>query len=138
MGELSAIREFPVWPMGVRSMWRSYLTIAIRRFMRDRVASILNILGLGTGFATVILVVLFLLDELSYDRHWPNHQNIYRISAGSGFVQADSSPPDPALWMKLDFSSVEHAARILPQQLALRVDEIKMVETVFATDPEFF
>lgn len=49
-------------------MFWNYIKISFRKFIRQKFYSLLNILGLATGMATVILIMLYVLDEVSYDR----------------------------------------------------------------------
>lgn len=49
-------------------MIRNYFKIAWRNIIRYRANSIINILGLGIGLTCVILIALFIQDELSYDK----------------------------------------------------------------------
>jgi putative ABC transport system permease protein len=60
-------------------MFRNYLTIAIRNLWRNKAFSAINIFGLAIGLTTCLLIVLFVLDELSYDRHFPKADQIYRM-----------------------------------------------------------
>ena len=79
-------------------MYRSYLLTAFRNLSRNRGFSIINILGLGVGLATCLLILLYVLDELSYDRYNTKAASIYRVDAdirfgGLQFIQA--AAPDP-------------------------------------------
>ena len=60
-------------------MIRNYLTIALRNIIRHKLFSFINIAGLAIGLACVIFVLLFIRDELSYDRWIPDTRNLYRI-----------------------------------------------------------
>ncbi len=51
---------------------------AIRIILKDKFHSILNIIGLALGLCCSILVLLFVQNELSYDRHHENADRIYR------------------------------------------------------------
>ena len=57
-------------------MIRHYLTIALRNIFRNKVFSLITTVGLSIGMATFVLVLLWVMDELSYDRF---HENIDRI-----------------------------------------------------------
>ncbi|HVU53854.1 MAG TPA: ABC transporter permease [Puia sp.] len=72
-------------------MFKNYLKIALRSIMRHKAYSIINISGLAIGMASSILILLWVQNELSYDR-WHKHANqIYRItSAAEGFKTAVS------------------------------------------------
>ena len=60
-------------------MFKNYLSTAIRNLLNNRLYSAINIFGLAIGLASCILILLFVLDELSYDRFWTNDDNTYRV-----------------------------------------------------------
>jgi len=60
-------------------MLKSYLKIAFRNLLKYKVYSIINIFGLSVGLACCILIMLFVRDELSYDRFHRNADQIYRV-----------------------------------------------------------
>jgi putative ABC transport system permease protein len=60
-------------------MLRNYLLTAWRNLLRSRVYSIVNISGLCLGLACAMLIVLYLKDELSFDRFHVNSDHIYRL-----------------------------------------------------------
>ena len=66
-------------------MFKNYFKVAIRNFLRYKTFSLINIFGLAIGIACSILISLFVLDELSYDRYHENAKNIYRIAV-DGFI----------------------------------------------------
>ncbi len=55
------------------------LKITFRNFIKYRTYSLLNILGLATGITSTILISLYVIDELSYDKFWENSDNIHRV-----------------------------------------------------------
>ena len=59
------------------------LTIALRNIARHKLHSFINIAGLAVGLACVFFVLLFIRDELSYDKWIPGTQNLYRIEKTS-------------------------------------------------------
>lgn len=61
-------------------MIRNYILTTIRSMRRDWVYAIINIGGLALGVACFIVLGLYLESELTYDRHVPNHENIYRVA----------------------------------------------------------
>ena len=65
------------------AMLRYYLMITIRNLRRHKTYSILNITGLAIGIACCILVLLYVQDELSYDRYHTKASQIYRIALTS-------------------------------------------------------
>lgn len=70
-------------------MFKNYFKTAFRNFRRNKVYSIINILGLSLGLACGMLIILYVKDEVSYDRFHENVGQIYRI--GMKRVQPDGS-----------------------------------------------
>jgi putative ABC transport system permease protein len=60
-------------------MWRHYLSIATRGILGHRLYSVINIAGLAVGLTCSIFVILFVRDELSYDKWIPDTGNLYRL-----------------------------------------------------------
>ena len=60
-------------------MFRSYIVAALRNLARNRLYAGINIVGLAAGFAAAILIALFIRDELSFDRFWPDYQRVYLV-----------------------------------------------------------
>ena len=60
-------------------MLRNYLIVALRNIIRNRVFSVINILGLAIGLACSILIFLWVQDELNADRFHKDGERIYRI-----------------------------------------------------------
>lgn len=60
-------------------MLLNYLKIAFRNLLRNRFFSFVNILGLSVGIVSTIMVILFVKEELAYDKHHSRHEHIYRV-----------------------------------------------------------
>lgn len=60
-------------------MFRNYLKIAFRSLRKSKGFTALNIIGLASGLAVCLLIVLYVTDELSYDRYNTGADRIYRI-----------------------------------------------------------
>jgi putative ABC transport system permease protein len=60
-------------------MLKNLLTISFRSLLKDKVYSIINILGLTIGITCSLFLLMYILDEFSYDRYHKNANNIYRI-----------------------------------------------------------
>jgi putative ABC transport system permease protein len=58
---------------------RNYLLVLLRTLQREKLYAAINIAGLSLGVACCLLLGLFLWSELTYDRHFNNYQNIYRV-----------------------------------------------------------
>ncbi|HEV3324517.1 MAG TPA: FtsX-like permease family protein [Puia sp.] len=57
----------------------NYYTTAVRTITRNKVYSIINILGLTIGLSACMVVATVVIDDLSYDRQWKNSPRLYRI-----------------------------------------------------------
>jgi putative ABC transport system permease protein len=124
-------------------MLRSYLVAAWRSARRDRFYALLNVLGLGLGFAAAILIGLFARDELSYDRFLPDYQDVYRaqlnFSEPSGRTESMQVVPERlAAEMRLDFPEIAATARMVSQTAALRHGEVEAIEPIHSADADFF
>ena len=62
-------------------MLYNYLKIAFRNILTQKTASLVNILGLAIGISGFLIIFLYLLNEKSYDKHWEDSENIYRINS---------------------------------------------------------
>ncbi len=59
-------------------MFKSYVTIALRNFWKYRSYTVINLIGLAIGFASVLMIIAYLRFELSYDTSYSNADRIYR------------------------------------------------------------
>jgi putative ABC transport system permease protein len=60
-------------------MFKNYIKIAIRNLWRHKGYSLINLIGLAVSLTTCLLIFLYVQDELSYDDHWKDAENIYRL-----------------------------------------------------------
>ena len=63
-------------------MFSNHLKTALRNLLRHKTFSCVNIVGLAVGMACTILILLWVQDELSYDRFHNNANNIYLVLRG--------------------------------------------------------
>jgi putative ABC transport system permease protein len=94
-------------------MIKNYFKIAWRNLVRNKVYSLINIVGLAIGMTACALIGLYVIDENQYDKHHQDGERIYRIASeakGEKFVAA-SAPI--ANGLKRDFPEVEQATRLL-------------------------
>ncbi|MDX1410097.1 MAG: ABC transporter permease, partial [Saprospiraceae bacterium] len=61
-------------------MLRNYFKIAWRNLLRNRSYALINIVGLAIGLACFMLIMLFVRDELGYDRFHEDGDRIYRVA----------------------------------------------------------
>lgn len=60
-------------------MIRNFFIIAFRNIARNKAATVINVTGLATGLAAALLILLWVLNELSFEKFNPNAANIYRV-----------------------------------------------------------
>ncbi len=60
-------------------MFKNYLKFALRIFWKDRFYATLNVIGLATGIAVSLIILLYLQNDLTYDQHHQKHEQVYRI-----------------------------------------------------------
>ncbi|MGH7451343.1 MAG: ABC transporter permease, partial [bacterium] len=94
-------------------MLKNYLKIAFRNLVKNKTYALINIAGLAIGMACCVLILFYVYDELSYDRHHENAERIYRLTASyptTGKHWACIGPPvGPAL--KAAIPEIEQVAR---------------------------
>jgi putative ABC transport system permease protein len=97
-------------------MFKNYLKVAFRSLLKRKVFSLINILGLATGMAVCLLIVLFIQDELSFDKFQTKGDRIYRVALDriypgrhTGYAMIPSSIGDA---IKHEFPEVEQCVRI--------------------------
>ncbi|WP_149303966.1 ABC transporter permease [Pareuzebyella sediminis] len=97
-------------------MFKNYIKIAWRSLKKQPFFTFLNTLGLAIGMAGGLLISLYIYDELSFDKMFPDADRIYRINAdirfgGSDMKSAEVSAP-MAQAIQNDFSQIETTTRI--------------------------
>jgi putative ABC transport system permease protein len=60
-------------------MLSNYIKIALRQLLKNKTFSLINILGLSVGVACCTLLALFIQDEFSYEKHFNDHERVYRL-----------------------------------------------------------
>ncbi|MBW7840988.1 MAG: ABC transporter permease, partial [Chitinophagaceae bacterium] len=70
-------------------MFKNYFKIAYRNLKRNKIFSFINIAGLALGLASAMLIILYVKDEVSFDRFHSNVSHIYRIVNKSHFLGED-------------------------------------------------
>jgi putative ABC transport system permease protein len=61
-------------------MFKIYLLVALRKLAKEKLYVTINILSLAIGIGSFLILALYIRSELTFDQHFTNHENIYRIS----------------------------------------------------------
>lgn len=127
-------------------MLRNYFLIAVRSLTKHKFYSIINVVGLATGIAACLVIVLFIQNELSYDRHYENADRIYRVNGeikfgGNHYKLAVASAPFANAAVQT-FPEIESAVRFRTRGSYLvkrteTADNIKENDVAW-TDSTFF
>ena len=125
-------------------MFKNYLKTAWRNLIKHKTFSFINIAGLSIGITICFIIMLFVQDELSYDRFNKNADRIVRVVFkadinGGKIFEANVMPPVAAA-MKNDYPEVEDATRLNvagATKITYKDKAFKDDELVFV-DPNFF
>ena len=117
-------------------MLRNYLMVAFRVLTANKLFSFINILGLTIGLSVFILIAMFVNYELSYDKQYSDHEEIYRVERNFldgneiSLALATNAPPVAPL-LNQDFDEVKSATRILRDSLPVVIGELRLMEDSF-------
>ncbi|MEJ0031999.1 MAG: ABC transporter permease [Bacteroidota bacterium] len=112
----------------------NYLTIAFRNLAKYKVFSFINIVGMAISLASCLLISIFVVDELSYDKHLEDADRkfrVYNIASQEGATRYLPIVPYAfALHMKADFPEIEEATRVMDtyQAQMFQLGDVKTME----------
>ncbi len=125
-------------------MLKNYLKIVLRNIKRHKGYSFINITGLALGMACCLLITIWVLDELSYDKFHENAARLYRVEENQHYsgrlfhVNVTPYPLAPAL--KEEIPEIIDASRyVWAGGLLFRYgDKVFFEDNIRAVDPSFF
>ncbi len=121
-------------------MIRSYLKIAFRNLMKYRFISFINLFGLAVGLTCCLLILAFIMNELSYDKYNKNADRIYRVTRSfnnqDGVVSLNLSTVAPpfGVYLPTDFPEIEKMTRLLKNGLT----PLRYGENLYNEDDIYF
>jgi putative ABC transport system permease protein len=122
-------------------MFRNYLKVALRNIIRHKGYSIINVAGLAIGMACALLILLWIQDELSYDRFHQNADRLHlvaltqRLETGQQTIPTQQAPLGPLL--KENIPEISECARFREYSYTLAYDERTFQEEIYFADPSF-
>ena len=128
-------------------MIRNYLKIALRNLMKYKFISFINLFGLTVGLTCCLLILTYILHEISYDRFHPHADRTYRVTRvfnnpETGSVSLTLSTIAPAFGplLRNDFPEIESMTRTLNNGTAAIRYEEKMFneQNTYFADDRFF
>jgi putative ABC transport system permease protein len=97
-------------------MFKNYFKTAFRNLSKNKFYTSINIIGLAAGLATCLLILLYVLDELSYDKYNINADRIYRVNNeikfGGNYFDLAQTPALMGSTMVREFPQVEQYTRL--------------------------
>jgi putative ABC transport system permease protein len=97
-------------------MLKNYLKIALRNLWKQKSFSAINLFGLATGLSCFLLIALYVIDEMSYDRYNKKADRIYRINSdilfGGNALALPVTSDMMGATMKKDYPQVEEYTRV--------------------------
>ena len=97
-------------------MFSNFLKTAWRNLLKNKVFSVINILGLAIGLSCFLLISMYVLDELSYDKYNDKSARIYRVHSDIRFGGSDLilpvSPDIMGATLKKDYPEIEEFTRL--------------------------
>jgi putative ABC transport system permease protein len=125
-------------------MIKNYLLLAVKHLRKQKVFSLVNILGLTVGISCCLMIFLFILNELSYDKFHTHAKDIYRVMRTGEFNGDEKEipylSPAYATALKNDYpDAIRQAVRVMPDNDLLSYKNISYNEKkVYLTDSNFF
>lgn len=108
------------------AMFKNYLLVAFRNFKNQKVFSILNITGLALGLACTLLILLWVQDELGYDKFHNNGDETYRLILEKSTSEVFRVPVTPAPlgpFLKENYPEIEQITRCSSAPRTLKYGE---------------
>lgn len=122
-------------------MFRNYLKITFRALHRQRVYAMTNIVGLAVGLACCYVIMLYVMNELSYDRYHENEARIFRVLSEKEDTNTivGAGPYRLAPVLQSDLPEVEAVTRLRMDEVLIRKEESFIKEERLArVDQTFF
>jgi len=127
-----------------RLMLKNYVLIALRNLRKHRFYSFINVAGLSVGIGICLVILLFVLNEISFDRHHVFADRIYRVHSKIDFAgnhyDMTYAPAPMAATLAADYPEVEAAIRFRERGSYLIKRETENIKenNVMWTDKDFF
>ncbi|MGD9328941.1 MAG: ABC transporter permease [Cyclobacteriaceae bacterium] len=125
-------------------MLKNYFLVALRNIIKQKFYAFINILGLTVGISATLFIILYVSDELSYDRFHSNIDNMYRVGLhgrlGGQDVRVTSTPPPLVAALKSEVPGIKDAVRLWERNnMIISYEELVFTEdNLFLTDSTFF
>lgn len=124
-------------------MFRNYFKTAFRNLLQHKIYSVINIAGLSIGLACAMLIMLYVQDEVSYDRFHKNASQLYRIDKHTKKDDGSTANgsftgyfPGPRFSAKIP--EIQSFVRFQPTQADIKTGADIQSQAVCLADTNFF
>jgi len=124
-------------------MFRYFIKSTFRNLIKNKVYSVINLVGLSIGIAAFLLLFLWIRDELSYNKFHKNYEDIYRLY--SEYNERDNTwetplTPDLAAPILVEqYPSIKNSVRLNNKPSSVKIgDQLFNEINLYYTDPSFF
>ena len=124
-------------------MFHNYLVTALRNLVRHKLYSFINIAGLAVGMTCAMLIILFVRDELSYDKWIPGSENLWRVEItyhvpGRSDAIVTAQVPIPIVAaMREQIPEVRSGTRLVREGMTLTAGDRQFSQNIGVVDPNF-
>ncbi len=124
-------------------MLKNYFRIAYRNLVKYKVYSFVNIIGFSIALVPVVLTILYVLNEFSYDKYNKNYDRIYRVvqeyKSYGKTIKSGIMPNPLAAAMRAELPEVKYAARMRAWKEFISYKNHKYLENnILYADPDIF
>ncbi|MBX7150342.1 ABC transporter permease [bacterium] len=122
-------------------MFKNYFKIAWRNLLRHKGYSLLNISGLSVGIACCLLIVMYVIDELSYDKFHVNGDRLYRVSMSTtvtGKTDRNAAVHFPVAPLLRGYPEVEETARLVDYRFIGQIPVLQFGDKSFYEENFFY
>jgi predicted permease len=129
--------------LNLKIMIKNFFRIAIRNILKNKGISLINVAGLAIGLAASVLILLWIQDELSFEKFNLNAKSIYRVEedqfySGERFHVSVTPHPAGPVW-KAKIPEIKEQTRVhpwLPRLLFRQADKVFFESSIIAADSD--
>lgn len=125
-------------------MFRNYIAVAVRNILKNKIFSVINIAGLAIGLSAVMLITLYIWDEITYDSYLGQNTGIHKLEletnfGGRGGRKNRVTAGALAVGLLADYPElVANSVRVNNFTGTVTVGDTSVSEAVMRTDASFF
>ena len=123
-------------------MVKNYLKVALRNILRNKIYSFINVFGLALGISSFILLILWVKDEVTFNKYHTNIDKIFRVMEFQFYADrvgtTQSTPGTLGPHLKENYPEIEYVSRFTwDEETLLEIDDQTFYESTKYVDPDF-